>query len=271
MRRLFAVALVFTLLFMPMSAFAEVAAGQHVAALALELRGLPFRFGGEDRHGFDASGLLVYVFGQFGVNLPRTTAQQATVGTAVTRAELRAGDIVLFASGSTRWTGIFVGNNAVVWASPSAGAVRQASLAEASVSSLFRGARRMPETAFDKATLVLATARDYLGTPYVFGADGPDSFDCSGFTRYVFARHDIALPRTSINQASAGVRVPLAERRKGDLLVFVDTWRPGISHVGIYVGDGEFIHATTRQGVSYANLQSTYWGSRLHSVRRLIP
>jgi cell wall-associated NlpC family hydrolase len=271
MRKFFAAALVFTLLLMPLPVFAEGLAGRYVAELTLELRGLPFQFGGEDRTGFDASGLLVYVFGQFGVSLPRTTAQQATVGTAVTRAQLRAGDIVLFASGSTRWTGIFVGNNAVVWASPSAGVVRQASLAEASVSSLFRGARRIPESAFDRAILVLATAAEYLGTPYVFGADGPNSFDCSGFTRYVFAKHGIALPRTSINQASAGVRVPIAERRKGDLLVFVDTWRPGISHVGIYVGDGEFIHATTREGVSYANLRSTYWGSRLHSVRRLIP
>ena len=271
MRRLFAVALVLALALIPLPAFAGGLAGQHVAELALELRGLPFQFGGETREGFDASGLLVYVFGQFGVDLPRTTAQQATVGTAVTRAQLRAGDIVLLASGSTRWTGIFVGNNGVVWASPSADAVRHASLTEASVSALFRGARRIPDAAFDKATLVLATAANYLGTPYVFGADGPDSFDCSGFTRYVFAEYDIALPRTSINQASAGVRVSIAERRKGDLLVFVDTWRPGISHVGIYVGDGQFIHATTREGVSYANLSSTYWGSRLHSVRRVIP
>jgi len=59
-----------------MPAFAEVPAGQHVAELALSLRGLPFQFGGENRDGFDASGLLVYVFGQFGVDLPRTTAQR---------------------------------------------------------------------------------------------------------------------------------------------------------------------------------------------------
>ncbi|MBT9133555.1 MAG: Gamma-DL-glutamyl hydrolase [Firmicutes bacterium] len=123
----------------------------------------------------------------------------------------------------------------------------------------------------DTATLILATAEEYLGTPYVFGADGPESFDCSGFTRFVFAQHDIAIPRTSISQASAGVRVAIAGRRKGDILVFVDTWRPGISHVGIYMGEGQFIHATTREGVSYANLSSTYWGTRLHSVRRVIP
>jgi len=271
MRRVVTVALVFALLLLPTQLLAAQSVGQRVAALALELRGLPFQFSGENRDGFDASGLLVYVFGQFGADLPRTTAEQATVGTAVTRAQLRAGDIVLLASGSTRWTGIFVGNNSVVWASPSVGEVRLASLSQAAISSLYRGARRLPDSAFAQVGLLLATAVDYLGTPYVFGADGPDSFDCSGFTRHVFAEHDIALPRTSINQASAGVRVPIAERRKGDLLIFVDTWRPGISHVGIYIDDGQFIHATPRLGVSYANLSSTYWGTRLHSVRRLIP
>jgi len=70
----------------------------------------------------------VLILIQLWVDLPRTTAQQATVGTAVTRAQLRTGDIVLFAFGSTRWTGIFVRNNTVVWASPSAGVVRRASL-----------------------------------------------------------------------------------------------------------------------------------------------
>ncbi|MBT9133556.1 MAG: Gamma-DL-glutamyl hydrolase [Firmicutes bacterium] len=79
MRKLLAAALVFTLLLLPISSLAAVPIGQQIARLALEQRGVPFRFGGESPDGFDASGLLVYVFGQFGAGLPRTTAEQATV------------------------------------------------------------------------------------------------------------------------------------------------------------------------------------------------
>jgi len=397
---------------MPNVSAANSIYGQKVANLALELVGTPYAFGGTSTSGFDASGLLFYVYGAYGATLPRTVNAQFTVGTSVSRANLQPGDIVLFSASGAKWTSIFVGNNEVVWSSSGTGRVRKASLNESSVSANFVGARRLPDSVYtplgqllaaeanaligsrygygavgptrfdasglmqylhkqyeiaiprtmaqqyasgqsvalsqlepgdlvffnftggntaglvgmftgndefvfasqslggvvkrelssyyasfigakryfgdvpplppepptpppapkpDVASLVIATAEQYLGVPYVFGATGPEAFDCSGFTRFVFAKHDISIPRTSLNQSQVGTLVDISEMQKGDLLIFVDTYKPGISHVGIYIEDGKFIHATTSTGVSYGKLSQSYWNTRLHSVRRIIP
>ncbi len=86
---------------------------------------------------------------------------------------------------------------------------------------------------------VVRIAMRYLGTPYRWGAEGPDAFDCSGFTQYVYRQVGIQLPRVSRAQISAGTRVSRAELRPGDLVFFGTP----IHHVGIYVGDGEMIHS----------------------------
>lgn len=263
--------------YLPVGMSAAVPLGVRAAELARAQSGSPFVRGGETPSGFDASGLVYYVFGHLGVEVPRTVAEQHRFGEAVSRGDLSPGDIVLFAHGETRFTGIFVGGSTVVWASRSLGRVRTASLNEAAINGMVRGARRVtPAQEADLAGAVIATAEQYLGVPYQFGAEGPARFDCSSFTRWVFAAHDIALPRTSRSQALVGREVPrsdLAQRElaKGDILVFVNTWRAGISHVGIYIGEGRFIHAVPRGGVSYANLEQDYWSTRLHSVRRVLP
>ena len=79
-------------------------------------------------------------------------------------------------------------------------------------------------------------ARQYLGTPYVYGGNSPGGFDCSGFTQYVFAQVGVSLPRSSSQQRNAGTVVSAAEARPGDLV-----WGPG--HVGIYTGNGNHIAA----------------------------
>jgi cell wall-associated NlpC family hydrolase len=94
---------------------------------------------------------------------------------------------------------------------------------------------------------IIETAKSFIGTKYVWAANGPDCFDCSGFTKYVFKENGITLPRYSGHQAKVGIRVSFDELKKGDL-VFFDTerkFRGKVNHVGIYIGDNKFIHASS--------------------------
>ncbi|MEN3583647.1 NlpC/P60 family protein [Streptomyces sp. ZYX-F-203] len=90
-----------------------------------------------------------------------------------------------------------------------------------------------------RAGAAVDAARSALGKPYVWGATGPSSFDCSGLTQWSYAQAGVALPRTSQAQAGAGRRVSLAEARPGDLV----TYRGDASHVAMYVGGGQVVHA----------------------------
>ncbi len=90
-----------------------------------------------------------------------------------------------------------------------------------------------------RAALAVAAAHQVLGAPYVWGATGPHSFDCSGLMQYAYSRAGVSLPRTSQEQAHAGRRVPLSQARPGDLVIY----RNDASHVAMYVGDGRVIHA----------------------------
>ncbi|MFB9350086.1 NlpC/P60 family protein [Streptomyces heliomycini] len=96
-----------------------------------------------------------------------------------------------------------------------------------------------PAPASGRAAAAVAAARSALGKPYVWGADGPSSFDCSGLTQWSYAQAGVALPRTSQAQRYAGRQVPLSEARPGDLVVY----RSDASHVGMYMGNGQVIHA----------------------------
>ncbi|MET7294081.1 NlpC/P60 family protein [Streptomyces griseoloalbus] len=90
-----------------------------------------------------------------------------------------------------------------------------------------------------RAAAALAAARSALGKPYVWGANGPAGFDCSGLTQWSYARAGVSLPRTSQAQRYAGRQVPLSEARPGDLVVY----RSDAGHVGMYAGNGQVIHA----------------------------
>ncbi|MEW2073238.1 NlpC/P60 family protein [Streptomyces sp. NPDC017966] len=90
-----------------------------------------------------------------------------------------------------------------------------------------------------RAAAAVAAARSALGRPYVWGANGPSSFDCSGLIQWSYAQAGVALPRTSQAQRHAGRQVPLSEARPGDLVVY----RSDASHVGMYMGNGQVIHA----------------------------
>ena len=109
------------------------------------------------------------------------------------------------------------------------------------------------------ATRVIGTAEQYLGVPYKWGGSSPQSgFDCSGYVKYVYAKQGVRLPRTSREQAGAGLRVSpnLTALRQGDLMLFAEP-RQAISHVAIYAGGGRIIHSSSSGGgVRYDDLDT---------------
>lgn len=120
----------------------------------------------------------------------------------------------------------------------------------------------------DRAQRLMGIANQYIGVPYVFGGNDPSGFDCSGFTRYVYSAVGIDLPRMADEQYNVGSYVSRSFLQPGDL-VFFTTYLPGVSHVGIYIGNNQFINASNN-GVSIDNLDSRYWSSRYVGARRVM-
>lgn len=115
---------------------------------------------------------------------------------------------------------------------------------------------------------IVKTAEKYLKTPYRFGGDTPKGFDCSGFVKYVYEQHGVKLPRTTDVQFQRGKKVDRTKLLAGDL-VFFTTYAPGASHVGIYYGNGKFIHASSSRGVMISRLNEDYWKPRYLGARRI--
>ena len=116
---------------------------------------------------------------------------------------------------------------------------------------------------------ILRAAYSVVGTPYVFGGTSPYGFDCSGFTQYAFARAGVHLSRMADEQFYYGKRVSMSQLRAGDL-IFYTTYEPGASHVGIYVGNGNFIHAGCSTGVTVSSAFTGYWGARYYGACRIL-
>lgn len=115
---------------------------------------------------------------------------------------------------------------------------------------------------------VVAFASKFLGRPYVWGASGPRAFDCSGFTAYVYSNFGVYLDHYTGSQFGTGKSVSRDNLSPGDL-VFFNTYG-SISHVGIYMGDGRFIHAANeRTGVTISNLDEGYYSARYAGARRV--
>lgn len=124
---------------------------------------------------------------------------------------------------------------------------------------------------------VVQTALAVVGSPYQWGGTADNGFDCSGLIQYAYGRHGIRLPRTSRDQALAGSSViaALDSLRPGDILAFAA--RPGgsVTHVGLYVGDGKFIHSSSTgvrlSRLDYDDPDGRYWMPRWVGVRRVLP
>ncbi|KOY13313.1 C40 family peptidase [Paenibacillus xylanivorans] len=119
-----------------------------------------------------------------------------------------------------------------------------------------------------EASSINTVVNNMTGIPYKWGGTTLAGFDCSGFMRYIFNKYSIELPRTSQQQAKAGTSVSKANLRTGDL-VFFNTMGNGISHTGVYIGGGQFAHASSSKGVSITQLSNPYFNDRYVTARRV--
>jgi len=120
---------------------------------------------------------------------------------------------------------------------------------------------------------ILMNAFSLTGVKYKYGGSSPDTgFDCSGFVRYVFQQAaNLTLPHGARALSQLGQNIPLNQLRPGDL-VFFDTLKSAFSHVGIYVGEGRFIHApSSGGGIHVVDMQEEYWAKRFNGARRIDP
>lgn len=122
------------------------------------------------------------------------------------------------------------------------------------------------------SSTMMSSIENVKGTKYKYGGTSTSGFDCSGFVQYIFDKMGYDLPRRSADQATEGDKVAKADLKAGDL-VFFDTNGPNngeITHVGIYVGDGKFAHASTSKGVIIQELDSSYYKPRYVTARRVL-
>ena len=128
-------------------------------------------------------------------------------------------------------------------------------------------------TSSSKGEEIAEYAKQFLGSKYVYGGSGPSTFDCSGFTMYVYKNFGISLSHSARAQSSNGTYVSKEELEPGDLVFFKDyETMDGIGHCGIYIGDGNFIHASSGTGycVKISTLLSGSYNTRYETARRLI-
>jgi cell wall-associated NlpC family hydrolase len=126
----------------------------------------------------------------------------------------------------------------------------------------------------DLASRVVTLAKQYEGANYKYGGQGPKSFDCSGFTQFVYSKAGVSIPRRSKDQARTGKKISIRHAKKGDLIILTKGRK--VQHVGIVSaaknGDLFVTHASTSKGVITENMSSSsYWKSRLRFARRVLP
>jgi len=127
-------------------------------------------------------------------------------------------------------------------------------------------------SAIDRKKL-LEDARVFKGGRYVWGGTSPQGFDCSGYVQYLYKKHHINLPRTALAQSKRGEPIDINHLQKGDLLFFLTDKKRGIpiTHVGIYLGNGKFIHAASRKkGIIISPIDHGYYAKKFVSARRVI-
>lgn len=157
-----------------------------------------------------------------------------------------------------------VDSDLAMWSALGTSKVRTAE----SGSPVHRFASRILRRASTIAVSLTRSAMRFIGTPYVFGGTSSGGFDCSGYVQHVFAMLGVHLPRTADAQYYAG-QTTHGQLLAGDL-VFFQTYEPGPSHVGIYLGKGKFVHSSSSHGVMVSSLSDSYWAARFLGGRRYV-
>ncbi len=118
---------------------------------------------------------------------------------------------------------------------------------------------------------IVAAAKQYLGVPYVYGGTSPSGFDCSGFVYYVYRQCGYSITRTATAQNGNGRYVSRDSLQPGDIIIFYNSAMSAIGHAGIYIGDGQFIHASSGSGsVVISSLSNSYYNTHYYSARRVV-
>lgn len=145
----------------------------------------------------------------------------------------------------------------------------QTSITTSSNISSSRGFSGGSPVAAGSSSSVVSKAFEFLGRPYVYGASGPKAFDCSGFTAYVFSSFGVSLPHYTVSQSQMGQAVSRGNLRAGDLIFFNTSGY--ISHVGIYIGGDQFIHASSGSSkIIVSILSEGYYNQRYVGARRML-
>ena len=144
----------------------------------------------------------------------------------------------------------------------------------ASALSKVLGLSSAPSTTTSQSTAsgqaIIDTGKQFMGVPYVWGGETPSGFDCSGFTQYVMKQNGITIPRTAAEQFATGTPVDKSNLKAGDL-VFFTTYKPGASHVGFYMGNDQFLHASSANNkVTISSLSEAYYTEKYIGARRYI-
>ncbi|MET1032511.1 NlpC/P60 family protein [Domibacillus tundrae] len=118
---------------------------------------------------------------------------------------------------------------------------------------------------------IVTYGKKFMGVPYVFGGTTPRGFDCSGFTQYIYKNAaNVSLPRTAEQQYKVGTAVSKSSLQPGDLVFFANTYKAGISHVGVYAGGNMVLNATSSEGIALVSLNNSYWGPKYAGSKRVV-
>lgn len=138
-----------------------------------------------------------------------------------------------------------------------------------------RDTKVLPTVSADQAlelrNLIRETGKKYIGVPYVWGGSSPRGFDCSGFTQYVFRKNGYELHRSALQQLQDGIIISKEDLQCGDLIFFTGTVHSGsyASHIGIYIGNGQMIHAGSR-GIAVVSIYDNYYTKHFLCARRVL-
>ena len=128
-----------------------------------------------------------------------------------------------------------------------------------------------PLPAADPGVQLADLAQQSVGSPYRWGGTSPAGFDCTGFVMWVYSQFGVDLPHNVAGQFASGPSVAAEDLAPGDVLVFANTYTRGLSHVGIYIGDGQFVHAADeRHGVTVSSLWDSYWAQHFVGASRAL-